>query len=327
MKARWLPALALLAAAYALPYLVVSGPMRLAAITILLYALLTTSWNLTLGFGGIFNFAHVGFFGVGGYAMAISVVRYELNPWLGLVVATLAGAVSGALAYVPVVRMRGIYIALMTFVFVQLCYYLVLALPSVTGGSNGLAGLRWLTVGDFSLGRYNGLGYLWLLGGLLAVLLIGMSLLLRSGFGLSLIALRDNENLAASRGISRIRQQLFAFMLSGGVAGLTGALYVSYFRVADGTLFSFGFITFGLSMIFLGGVGRTWGPPLGAALVTLLDRALSDAGALRLVLIGAATIAVLLFLPAGLAGLIDKGFGAVARRLRGHRTEPNWRAT
>ena len=309
----------LLVAAYALPFVFVSGPARLLAITALLYAMLAVSWNLTLGFAGIFNFAHVGFFGVGGYTMAILTVTAGWNPWLALPCAAVTGAVAGAAAYLPVVRMRGIYIALITFVFVQLCFYLVLATPGVTGGSNGLPGVPWLELGTLVFGQYGGLGYLWMLGATLALLLIGLEVLLRLPFGRSLIALRDNEQLAVSRGVPRVRQQLLAFMVSGALAGVTGALYVSYFRVADGTLFSFGFVTFGLSMIFLGGTRQTWGPALGAVLVTLLNHQLSDAGAWRDIVIGAGTIVVLIFLPGGLAGLLRSAL-ALGHRPRGSRS-------
>lgn len=304
--------LGLVAIALALPYIITSGPGRLLAITALLYALLAASWNLTLGFGGIFNFAHVGFFGLGGYAAAISSVSWQWDPWISVVFGGVVGAVAGAIAYLPVVRMRGIYIALITFVFVQLCSYLILAVPTVTGGSSGLPGLASMRIGDFSLSQYGGLGYLWLLGIAVAALLILLDTLLKSGFGRSLVALRDNEQLAVSRGVNRVRQQVLAFVLSGGIAGISGALYVFFFRVADTSLFSFGFVTLGLSMIFLGGTGRVWGPVLGAVVVTFVDRQLSDFGAWSQILIGGGTILVLIFLPRGLAGLIERGAHAAS---------------
>ncbi|WP_197491783.1 branched-chain amino acid ABC transporter permease [Microbacterium sp. H83] len=309
--------LGLLTAAAALPYLVTSASSRLVAITALLYALLAASWNLTLGISGIFNFAHVGFFGLGGYAAAISVVSWGWDAWAGLLLGGAVGSAAGALAYLPVVRMRGIYIALITFVFVQLCYYLILAVPGLTGGSSGLPGLRSLGIGSFSLHEFGGLGYLWLVGFAVALLLIALDSVLRSSFGRSLVALRDNEQFAVSRGISRVRQQMLAFVLSGGIAGVSGALYVSYFRVADTSLFSFGFVTLGLSMIFLGGTGHIWGPVVGAIVVTLIDRQLSDLGSWRQIIIGGGTILVLIFLPRGIAGLMERGAVGLRRLVPG----------
>jgi branched-chain amino acid transport system permease protein len=314
--------LAVLAVA-ALPFLV-QGPLRIVAISALIYAMLAASWNLTLGFGGIFNFAHVGFFGVGGYTMAITSVSWQWNPWVSLAAAALTGGIAGALAYLPVVRMRGIYIALITFVFVQLCYYLVLATPGLTGGSNGLSGVPSLRIGALSLAAAIGQGYLWLLGAGLLSLYILLRAVMNSGFGKSLVALRDNENLAVSRGMNRIRQQILAFILSGSIAGVTGALYVSYFRVADVTLFSFGFVTLGLSMIFLGGTGHIWGPMLGAVVVTLLDRQLTELGSWRAIIIGVGTLVVLIFLPRGISGVLVVARSSLSRRRTRQRTEtPN----
>ncbi|WP_420178175.1 branched-chain amino acid ABC transporter permease [Paenarthrobacter sp. TA1.8] len=312
----------LLLAAALLPYVVISGSARLLAATALIYALLAASWNLTLGIGGIFNFAHVGFFGVGGYTMAVATVTWDANPWIGLLLATVAGGLAGALAYIPVIRMRGIYIALITFVFVQLCYYLVLAVPGITGGSSGLTGVPALSIGNFSFAKYSGLGYLWLLGGAVVLLLVLLQATLRSPFGKSLIALRDNESLAVSRGMNRIRQHLLAFVLSGAVAGVTGALYVAYFRVADVTLFSFGFVTLGLSMIFLGGTGHIWGPVLGALIVTVIDRQLTDLGPARAIIIGVGTLLVLIFLPSGISGLLQDALDRTRRILRRNRNKP-----
>lgn len=308
----------LLLAAAALPYVVVSPGSRLLAATALIYALLAGSWNLTLGFGGIFNFAHVGFFGVGGYAMAIATMRWEWSSLAGLTLAVLAGAIAGALTYLPVIRMRGIYVALITFVFVQLCYYLVLAVPDLTGGSSGLPGLPAFTVGDHNFSLYGGLGYLWTLAAAVALMLILLDILLSRPFGHSLIALRDNEALATSRGIHRVRQHLLAFALSGALAGFTGAMYVSYFRVADGGLFSFSFVTLGLSMIFLGGTRYTWGPVVGAVLITVLVDQMSDYGAWRQIVIALGTIFILIVAPQGVAGLLASWW----QQLKGTRISP-----
>lgn len=300
--------------ALAVPYVVLAPTSRLVVSTALIYALLAASWNLTLGFGGIFNFAHVGMFGVGGYAMAIASLTWEWTTVPAVGFAVLCGAAIGALAYLPVVRMRGIYIALITFVLVQICYYLVLALPDLTGGSNGLPGVPAMTLLGHNLAMNGGLGYLWLLGLSVAVMLIILELIMSSPFGQSLVALRDNEQLAGSRGVNRIRQQLIAFVISGAMAGFTGAMYVSYYRVADVSLFSFTFVTLGLSMIFLGGTKQTWGPVVGAVVVTLVDDQLATLDAWRPVIFALATIAVLVFAPGGISSTLVRVTEA-ARRL------------
>lgn len=315
LPVRWA---AYLAVACAIPYVVVAPSARFVVSTALIYALLAASWNLTLGFGGIFNFAHVGMFGVGGYAMAIATLRWDWSSTPAVGFAILAGAVAGALTYLPVIRMRGIYIALITFVFVQISYYLVLALPKLTGGSNGLPGVPAMTIAGQDLSLYGGLGYLWLLGAAVALMLILLETIMARPFGHSLLALRDNEQLAQSRGVNRVRQQFIAFTISGAMAGFTGALYVGYFRVADVSLFSFSFITLGLSMIFLGGTKHTWGPVIGAVLVTYADNQLANLDAWRPIIFGAGTIAVLIFAPGGISSALARAAG----RIRGRRRSP-----
>lgn len=299
-----------------LPYAVLTSAGRLLAVTILIFALLAVSWNLTIGYGGIFNFAHVGFFGLGGYATAISTANWNWNPWLGLAFGCAVGAVAGGVAFIPVIRMRGIYVALITFIFVQLCSYLVLATPKLTGGSAGITGIPSLTLGSFDFSEFNGLGYLWFLGFAVAGFLILLDSVVRSSFGRSLIALRDNEQLALSRGVNRVRQQILAFIVSGALAGIAGGLYVSYFGVADATLFSFGFVTLGLSMIFLGGLGYVWGPLLGAIIVTAINQQLNSLAAWGTIIIGVGTVVVIVFLPRGLAGAFHDVWSMVARRFR-----------
>jgi len=208
------------------------------------------------------------------------------------------------LTFLPVIRMRGIYIALVTFVVVQLSALAVLALPDLTSGSMGLVGVPSLKIGGAQLRDAGGAPALWLFGALLVVLIFGMRLMLRSRFGLGIVALRDNEALAGSRGVNRVLRQAQAFAISGGIAGITGGLYVSFFRVADTSLFSFGFITLALSMIFVGGMGVVWGPALGAFIITFLDRQMVDLGSWRQVIIGVGTVLVLIFLPEGVSGWV-----------------------
>lgn len=288
----------------ALPYVVTTGNGRLLVSTALLYAMLATSWNLTLGYGGIFNFAHVGFFGLGGYGMAIASVKFDWNPWVAVLFGGLIGALAAIITFLPVIRMRGIYIALITFVVVQLSSLAVLALPGLTGGSMGMVGVPSLEIGGLKLREAGGAPYLWMFGALLVALVFGLRLILRSRFGLGIIALRDNEALAESRGVNRVWRQAQAFAISGGMAGITGGLYVSFFRVADTTLFGFGFITLALSMIFIGGMSVVWGPAVGAFIITVLDRQMVDLGSWRQVIIGIGTVLVLIFLPTGVSGWI-----------------------
>ena len=309
----------LLLAVFALPYLVTGAAGRILAVSAMLYGLVVVSWNLTIGYGGMYNFAHVGFFGLGGYATAISATAWGWSPWVGLLLGAAVGAVGGAIAFLPAIRMRGIYLGLITFVFVQICRYLVLAGGDATGGSQGISGVPPLTVGAFDLSEYSGLGYLWLIGLVLVLFLYVVGQAVRSDFGRSLIALRDNEALAISRGVNRVRQQLLSFVLSGALAGVAGGLYVTYYGVADSTLFGFSLVTLGLSMIFLGGLAVVWGPLLGAVALTVVDRQLNGLAEWSSIIIGVGTVIVLIFLPHGVAGALRRAGAWAVDAIRSRR--------
>jgi branched-chain amino acid transport system permease protein len=292
--------------------LVVTGPAgRFLACTVLVYAILALTWNLTLGVAGVANFAHLAFFAVGAYASGILTTSTDLSPWLGIPLAAVVAGVAGLIAFVPVIRLRGIYIALVTFVFAQLCFYLVINQSKLTGGSSGLAGLPPYTIGDFQFGADGSLGFYILLAIAFLVIVIVLDLIYRSTFGRSLVALRDRENYAISRGVPPFRQQLIAFVVSAALAGATGAIYSSFVGVVAPELFGFGYTTTVLSIIFLGGVGSARGPIFAAIVVTIVSDALKNTGPWRFIVISGIIMVVLWLFPTGLAGMWKKLVAAI----------------
>lgn len=289
----------------AVPFVIGGGYGRFLAILTLLYAMLAVSWNLTLGFAGVFNFAHLAFFALGAYGTAIATVRWEWSPWTGLAMSVVVAVAASALAFLPVVRLKGIYVALITFVFARLCYFLVLNRTDLTGGSSGLVGLPQLSLGGEPFILDNRFGYYVVAAVAFLVVMAIMELIVHSSYGRSLMALRDNETYAVSRGVPAFRQRLFAFAISGAVAGFAGGMYALVVGVASPQLFDFGFITLVLSMVFLGGVRTLHGPVAGAVAVTLVADQLQDEGPWRDIAIAGLILLVLWFFPGGLAGLLD----------------------
>lgn len=315
-EGRLLPAWGLIAAVLVVvPILVPGTAGRFLACTVLVYAALALTWNLTLGVAGIANFAHLAFFAIGAYAGGIVSAKTDWSPWLGIPVAAVVGAVAGAIAFIPVVRLRGIYIALVTFVFAQLCFYVVLSQGDLTGGSSGLVGLRGLAIGDVRLASSSWLGYYVLFAIAFLAIVIVLDLIRRSTFGRSLVALRDRENYAIARGIPPFRQQLLAFVISAALAGAIGAIYASFVGVVAPELFGFGYATLVLTIIFLGGVGSTRGPIVAAVVVTIVSDLLKNTGPWRFIVISGIIMVVLWLFPSGLAGLWQRGVAAARRML------------
>ena len=285
-----------------LPGVFTSAHSRLVLIQALLFGLLAVSWNLTLGLAGIFNFAQIAFFGVGAYTSSILVTKLGISPWTAMALSSLSASISACVAFLPVLRLRGIYVGLATYVFSQLCIYLVLGQSDLTGGSSGIVGLPDMTVGSFNFYDHNRYGYYFLGAVLLFVVCAVFVWITRSRFGLSLVALRNNEQLASGRGIRRTRQQFLAFVIGAAAAGIAGSYNAFVNSVVSTDVFGFGYLTILLSMIFLGGRSSIPGTVVGALLITVLNDRLSSAGAWQQVVSSSIILIVLWVFPEGLAG-------------------------
>ncbi|MEU8037508.1 branched-chain amino acid ABC transporter permease [Streptosporangium sp. NPDC049078] len=305
----------------ALPMVFTDPHSRLLLILFTMYGVLAMSWNLTLGFAGIFNFAQIGFFGIGAYTTGILATRTGIDPWLALPISGVSALIASLVAFLPVLRLRGIYVGLATYVFSQLCIYLVLGQAGLTGGSNGIVGIPRLSLGDVNLRADGRIGYYFLGAALLFAVTVLVRVLTRSTLGMSLLALRDNEALATSRGVSRVRQHLIVFMVGAAVAGVAGSFNAFLNGVVSTDVFGFGYLTLLLSMIFLGGSGSVYGPIAGAVVVTLVSDVLQDAGAWRDMAIAMLILVVLWIAPKGLAGITNSVLASL-RRPRRPASEP-----
>ena len=297
-----------------LPLFVPSTYLRHLVIIAMVYAVVASNWDLSLGYAGVFNFAHLAFFALGAYGAAVITKTYGLNPWLGIPAGTLLAVIASVIVCLPVLRLRGIYIVLITFAFGQLCLHLVLGLSDVTGGSRGLVLIPPLTLGDFNFSQNGRLGYYYLTVLLFAASTFYLRRLVASNFGLSLVALKDNEDYAVSRGISLARQRLLTFAASAVFTGAVGGLYAQYLRVVSPDLFGFSFLSLALSMLLLGGISTIYGPIIAAFLLTFLSEAMVDLGPWSYVIIAALIILVLRFFPDGLLSGLERGYRLLTRR-------------
>lgn len=267
-----------------------------------LFAVVASNWDLTIGYAGIFNFAHVAFFGIAGYVSAILTIHFDVNGWLALVAAlVVVCALAGLIGFLAL-RLRGIYVALVTFAFMQLCVALIISQRWLTGGSVGLVGVPSLTIGDVDL-TGDPRNSLYLVLGLLLVSTVVMRSIVGSSFGLSLLALRDNENYAISRGISVRRQHIIALVIGAIFPALAGSIYAHYMIVASPDVFSFSLTTLILSMTILGGTGTIFGPIIGAFIITWGTEQMAGLGSARFMVIAVLIVLTLRFLPGGLVSL------------------------
>ena len=261
-----------------------------------MFAIFAASWDLLAGYTGQVNFGHALFFGAGAYTSGLMSLKLGISPWLtiwaGAAVAMLFGFLVGYLC----LRLRGSYLSLATLAFPLIALGLLFAFPDFSGGELGISGLRRLALTP--AGNY----YVALVA-MLAVI-FGLWLLADSKFGIVLHAIRDDEIAARASGINTPRYKLIVFAVSGAAAGLSGALFAHYLRVAGPstleTALSFQVVIWGI----FGGLATIYGPVAAVFILYPLTEWLGSfktVGELRLLIFALIVLLVLLFMPRGLA--------------------------
>lgn len=301
-----------------LPLTMRSGTL---ATEVLIYAMAAMACNLLLGYTGLLSFGQGIFFGLGSYAVGLALTRASLPIPLALGLAIALGAAAAALVGWFAIRQRGTYFVMLTLAFAQMFYFLAYTAPGITGGDNGLLDIPRppLSVAGHALVP---LASPWQFYGFVAVLFLAVFLAVlrvtESVLGRTLLAIRDNEERALAVGYNVKAFKLLAFMVSGAVTGLAGALHAMLTGIAPLTNIDYHASEMILVMTVIGGTGNIFASVLGAAFYVLLADWLSTLWPRWLMLLGFLLIAVSLFMQRGLWGL-----GAtVWDRLRGVRRAP-----
>lgn len=292
-----------------LPLVVQDSYLRHLFITAFIFAVIASNWDLSLGYAGLFNFGHLAFFATGVYTAGIAAKGFGIDPWLAIPMGGVTAALAALLVSAPVVRLKGIYVVLVTFAFGQLLMQLILSQSQLTGGAEGMVRIPYLQIGEYKFIRDYKLGYYYVGLGILAVSTVYLLWLVRSPFGRSLLALRDNEDYARARGVSITRQRVLALMLSAIFPGIVGGFFAVYLRVASPEVLSFGTLSLALSMVLIGGTGTIIGPIIAAFLLIFTTEAMAGIRGMeeaRFLIVAVGMILILRFRPGGLASLLKK---------------------
>jgi branched-chain amino acid transport system permease protein len=274
------------------------------AIEVLAFSLYAVSFNVLLGYGGMLSFGHAAFFGVGGYAAAVLFKKAGLPPSLAFallpLVAMGAAAASALIIGFFSVRRSGIYFAMLTFAFQMLLYTIALKATALTGGDDGMTGLK--PPGALA----QPLAYYYFALVIVSVALYVLFRLVSSPFGYTLRALRSNARRVQYIGVNVRAHQLATFVITGAFAGLAGAV----FALSSGNVFP-GWLNWTASatpvvMAVLGGVHTFLGPALGAAVYVVLEVLISGHTEYWPLAMGVIILALVLLMPTGLTGLIRK---------------------
>jgi len=258
------------------------------------------AWNLLSGYSGCVSFGHAAFFGLGAYCVALAQIHWGLTPWLGIPCAGVVGALAGLAIGVPTLRLRGHYFALAMLAYPLALLYLFewlgyqeLALPMERE-----APIAFMQFEDHRI-------YAWLALALMLAAMALTALIERSRFGISLIAIKQDEAAAEAAGIRTGAWKLRAITLSGAMAGLIGGFYaVVLLVVTPPAVFGMLVSAQALIVTMFGGVGTLWGPVIGAVVLIPLSELLhaklgNVIPGIQGVVFGVAIVAVMLLAPEG----------------------------
>ena len=280
------------------------------ATRILIYAMAAASLNLVLGYGGMVSFGHAAFFGAGAYIVAILAAEGITSLWIAWPAAVAAAALAALIIGAISLRTRGVYFIMITLAFAQMMYYVFVSLKAY-GGDDGLS-LPGRSSTGLGVSLANDFVWYYVVLVLLALVLYLLHRLIQARFGRVVEAIRENETRATAIGYPVYRYQLVCFVISGAIAGLAGALIANQTSYAGPTLLHWVQSGTLMIMVILGGVGRFWGGPVGAAVLLVLEEIFSASAllgpyALHWQLpVGVILLAVVLFAPRGLAGALAK---------------------
>lgn len=279
---------------------------------ILILGLFAMSLDLLVGYTGLDSFGHAAVYGLGAYTSALVL----LHTTVPLPLALLAGAAVTTLVALPIAwlctRTTGVSFAMLTLAFAQLLYAIAYKWQSVTGGSDGLAGVP-RTPGPLGLDWFGSrLGFYYLVAAGVAGAFLLCRAFVRSPVGTTLLAIRENERKAAALGYNARTYKILVFLVAAFFGGLAGALYAPFAGFASPDLFFWLLSGQVLVMVIIGGAGTLIGPIVGAAFFYLLEHYLSAITNSWALVLGVIFILFVLFVPEGIWGLVRRRRAALA---------------
>jgi len=283
-----------------LPFVVETSTLRILIFANFL-AMFAMSWDILSGRTGYISFGHPFLIGIGAYTTAMLTYHLHLPLYFSIPAAVLATMIGGTLFFLPALRIRGTYFALVTLAFMELMYQLTQVVrPDITGGTRGLSGIPALMTGAVP-NYYISFCVMFVVG-------LALWLIVRTRLGTALSAIRMDEDAVKSSGLNTTKLKLCAFMMSAFVAGVSGALYVHYLgSIAPRGIFDINFLFTILIAALLGGAETIVGPIIGAYFLTFLLEYLRPwlPGPERYLIYGSIALVVYVFEPKGIYNILQ----------------------
>jgi branched-chain amino acid transport system permease protein len=267
---------------------------------VLIFAIFAMSLDLLIGYTGLLSFGHAAFFGASAYTVAILGVHLGLSGWIGFGAGIVASAVLAAVIGFFSIRVTGIPFLMLTMAFAQLLMSSSITWRSVTGGTDGLSGLRRPSLFGLSLDD-RAVQYYVIATGFVFVLWF-LRRLIASPLGSIFIGIRENEQRMRAAGYPVDRFKLISFIIAGTLAGIGGGLYALQNAYVSSDILHWSLSGDAIIMVILGGAGTIIGAAVGAGIFLMLKHVVSSLTDYWALCVGAIFIFCVMFLPQGLWG-------------------------
>ncbi len=268
------------------------------AVAIGINAIVALGLNLLMGYAGQVSLGQAAFVGIGAYAVAILGSKTSISPWVGMAVGVGLSALVAAIVGIPMLRLRGHYLAMGTLGFGMIAHIIMVQWEGLTAGTTGIGGYTHLSLAGFEFD--SSLRMYWLVAVVVLLTLAMASNVIGSRVGRAMRAVHTSELAAGASGVDTSSYRWQVFVLSAALAGLAGGLYAHHAGYVNPDSFGFGYSLELVVMVVIGGMASIWGAIFGAGSVTLIGEYLRSRQELSPLMFGLVLIVVMVYLPSGL---------------------------
>ena len=284
----------------ALPLLTPSNYIVGVALSALIFTVAAAALNLVYGFTGLLSFAQLGFWGIGGYTTALTVMTFGGNFWMGVLYAALLnGAVALVIGY-PILRTNRHAFVISTLTFALLVTLIARDWVDMTRGPLGIPNLPMPEAFGY---RFDTTArYYWLAWAFAAAMLSLLYVLCTSRIGRTLVAIKQNEPLVRAQGIAPMPYKLASFAIAAAITGAAGGVFVFHLGIVDPLILDFYYMQTFLIIVIIGGAGSFWGVIASGIALSALPEVLRFSADFRMIIYGVILVAAMFVMPSGVAG-------------------------
>ena len=277
----------------------------------LIWSVVASCWDLIMGFAGIFSFGQVAFFVIGAYSSAIVSARFGIPPVFSVFIAGAIAAGLGVLVGLPCLKLKGAYIALVTFAVHMILEPVLkgdIGRALGTGGSRGILTIAPMNIFGYTFTSSEPIPYFYLMLLVAIVCSAIIFVVIKSHWGTAFLALKDAEDFATCLGVSSFKYKLRVFALTSFLTGMVGGFYAHYVSMLSTRMLGIDLFVTLMIILVIGGIGKFPGAIVGAFITIAFNEMLSPIGAYRPIILGAMVVILVLVLPDGIVGLVEKIF-------------------